>query len=188
MKLFKIIIPCLLLSACLGTSKQAKFYTQTTTAAQIVCADCEAFIGVNRIQLPKYVERPQMVTQQKDSSQVIISEYNRWVEFPSVLSTRVVAENLGILLPSSQVKVNQLKGEGFDWIVSVDVVKLNAVLGEKAELSAWYTLKDKKGKKIVRAQFTRTTPIGSSYEEVAQGYSRLLADLSREMADALTAK
>ena len=147
MRLLKIIVPCLLLGACVfGTSKNAKFYTQSATATQTLSVDYAAFVGVNRIQLPRYIDRPQILTQLKDSAQVNISEYNRWVELPSVLTTRVLTENLGILLPAAQIKMNQFKGEGFDWIVSVEVIEMNAVLGDKAELVAWYTIKNKSTK------------------------------------------
>ena len=76
MKIIKIIIPCLLLGACVfGTSKNAKFYTMTATPASAVSVDYNAFVVVNRVQLPKYVDRAQIVTQYKDSAQVNISEY-----------------------------------------------------------------------------------------------------------------
>ena len=188
MKLIKIIIPCLLLSACFGTSKQAKFYTQTAISAAAVCSNYTGFIGVNRVQLPKYIDRPQMVTQLKDSAQIGISEYNRWVEFPSVLATRALIEDLEGLLPAAQVKMNQFKGEGFDRTVSVEISKINAVLGDKAELVAWYTIKDKGGNVLTHQKFTDIVLLGQTYNDLAQGYSQLLAHLSQEIAKSLLKK
>lgn len=189
MRLIKIIIPCLLLGACMfGTSKSAKFYTQSAISEGVISADYTAWVGVNRVQLPQYIDRPQMVTQQKDSVQINVSEYNRWVELPSVLATRVLAEDLGGILPSSQIKVNQLKGEKFDRIVSVEVIEINAVLGEKAELVAWYTIKTNSKKLITQQKFTCTVAMGKTYEDLANGYSQLWAELSREIATALIQK
>ena len=186
MKVIKIIIPCLLLSGCLlGTSQQAKFYTQDTISAEAISTDYNTFVGVNRVQLPKYVDRPQIVTQLKDSVQINISEYNRWVEAPSVLATRVVAEDLSNFLPAAKVKMNQSKGDEFDYTVSMEIVKINAVLDDKAELVAWFTVKDKKGKTIINQKFVNTVQIGKNYDDVALGYSQLLADLSREIANVL---
>lgn len=185
MKLIKILIPCLLLGACLGTSQQSKFYTQTVASTGAVSADFASFVGVNRIQLPKYIDRPQMVTQQADSAQVTISEYNRWVEFPSVLATRAVTENLGFLLPASQIKVNQLRGEKYDWTVSVEIVKMNAILGDKAEIEAWFTIKNRSGQQVVHQKVTKTALIGKSYDDMAKGYSQLLAAISRDIAEVL---
>ena len=189
MKWIKVIIPCLLLGGCLlGTTKNAKFYTQSAIITQTLSSSYTAFVGVNRVQLPKYVDRPQMVTQRPDSAQMDISEYNRWVESPSVLATRALTENLNVLLPAAQIKVNHIKGEKFDKTVSVEVINLNAVLGRKAELTAWYTVKDNSGKTLVHQKFAHTVSIGKTYDDLAQGYNHLLAQLSREIADVLIKK
>ena len=189
MKLISIIIPCLLLSGCLfGTSQDAKFYTQSAVETQPLSYHYTDFVGVNRVQLPKYMDRPQIVTQRADSAQMDISEYNRWVESPAVLATRVLAEDLGILLPGAQIKVNHVKGEKFDKTVTVEIVKLNAILGDKAELAAWYTIKDQAGKVLAHQKFTYTVSLGKTYDDLAQGYSRLLAQLSREIAGVLIKK
>lgn len=187
MRLIKMIIPCLLLSGCfMGTSEQSKFYTQSAMATETLSADYTAFVGVNRIQLPKYVDRPQIVTQLKDSVQINISEYNRWVESPSVLATRVLVEDLTVLLPEAQIKINQFKGEGFDCTVSVEVTKINAVLDDKAELVAWYVIKDSSGKRHAHHKFAATVQIGKTYDDLVNGYGQLLTQLSREIARVLT--
>lgn len=183
MRIVKIIIPCLLLGACMfGTSKNAKFYTLSATAMRPVSVEYADFVGVVRIQLPKYIDRPQIVTQQKNSAQVNISEYNRWVESPAVLASRVLTEDLSTLLPSAQIKMNLFRGEKFDRTVTVEIIKMNAVLGEKAELSAWCIIKDKAGKIQAREKFEYTLPVGKTYDEFAQSVSQLLAQLSQEIA------
>ena len=187
MRIIKIIIPCLLLGGCFfGKSQNSKFYALTATPAQEMAATAyTAFIGVNRIQLPKYIERPQMVTQRKDSAQMNISEYNRWVEYPSVLATRALTEDLSRILPAARVKMHQFKAEGFDRTISVEIVTMNAVLGEQAELVAWYTVKDREGKTLVHQKFTDVVLIGKTYDDFAQGCSQLLAHLSRAIAESL---
>lgn len=189
MRLLKIVIPCLLLGGCVfGTSKNASFYTQSAISTEAISSDFSSSVGVNRIQLPKYIDRPQMVTQRKDSAQVTISEYNRWVEAPSVLATRTLAENLNILFPSARIKVNQLKGDEFDRTVTVEISNLSAVLGDKTEICAWYIVKDKAGKILVQQKFTGTVQIGKTYDDLAQGYNQLLAQLSQEIAGSLIQK
>ncbi|WP_428075726.1 PqiC family protein [Candidatus Avelusimicrobium luingense] len=189
MRIVKIIIPCLLLNACIfGTSKNAEFYTLTPTDTPALSADYVTFVGVNRVQLPKYVERPQIVVQRKNSTQVNISEYHRWVESLSILATRVLTEDLSVLLPSAQIKQNRYKGEEFDRTVTVEIVNMDAVLGEKAEITAWYVVKDKADKVQIRNKFKRDVPVGKTYDELVQGYSQLLAELSQEIAQRLIQK
>lgn len=190
MKLIAIIISCLLFTACIfGTSKNAKFYTQAATNfAETISPDYTAFVGVDRVQLPKYIDRPQIVTQQKDSVQINISEYNRWVELPSVLATRVVTEDLSSLLPAAQVKATSSNSKDFEWIISVEIVKIEAVLGEKAEMVAWYTIKNNSKKLFTQQKFSKTVVIGKTYDDLANGYSRLLYLLSQEIANTLIKK
>ena len=186
MKLLKIVIPCLLLSACaLGRSKDAKYYTNLPISASGMSFDYNSSVGVNRVQLPKYIDRPQIVTQQKDSSQVKISEFNRWVESPSQLTTRALTNNLSILLPASQVKHTRSNGDKFDRFVSVEVVRMTAILGDHVELIAWYTIKDDAKKTLVEQKFASTTQIGKTYDDLAQGYNQLLAELSQAIAENL---
>lgn len=189
MRIIKIIIPCLLLNACMfGTSKNAKFYTLTPALAQAVSADYSASVKVNRVQLPKYVDRAQIVTQYKDSTQVNISEYNRWVESPVALATRVLTEDLSALLPSAQINESRFKRGAVDRAITVEIITMNAVLGQKAELAAWYTIQDRSGKIQTRQKFENTVQIGKTYDELAQGYSQLFAKLSQEIAGSLMNK
>ena len=189
MRIIKIIIPCLLLNACMfGTSKNAKFYTMAATAGSAISVGYSAFVGVDRVQLPKYVDRTQIITQYKDSAQIKISEYNRWVEAPAALATRVLTEDLSVLLPSAQIKENRFKKRETDRVIMVEIIEMNAVLGEKAELAAWYTIQDGAGNVQTYQKFTNSVLIGKTYDELAQGYSQLLMKLSQEIAASLIAK
>lgn len=186
MKKIQIFVWCLLLNACIfGTSKTAKFYMLTPTSAPVVSADYTGFVGVNRVELPKYMDRPQIVTGQKDSVQINMSEYNRWAEAPSVLATRILAEDLSASLPMAQVKASQSKGEEFDRTVLVEVIKLDASLGENAEIVAWYTIKSGSKKIVARQKFAGMVQIGKTYDDLANGYSQLFGQLSQQIADSL---
>ena len=138
-----------------------------------------------RVQLPKYMDRPQIITQNKNSPEMVISEYNRWIENPSVLATRVLVEDLSSLLPSAQIKMNQYGLEQFDRVISVEVVKMSAVLGEKITLEAWYTIKNKSGQTLIRNKFIDSVQIGRSYDDLANGYSKLFTVLSQDIARTL---
>ncbi|MBR6231876.1 MAG: membrane integrity-associated transporter subunit PqiC, partial [Alphaproteobacteria bacterium] len=108
MRFLKILMLCFLLTACVfGTSKTSKFYTLRSEPSLSISSSYKSFVGVMRVQLPKYMDRPQIVTQNKNSPEILISEYNRWIENPSVLVTRVVVEDLSMFLPSAQIKMNQ---------------------------------------------------------------------------------
>ena len=186
MRLFKLLGFCLLLNACVfGTSQNAKFYTLSSVQGEIISKKYTSFVGINRVSLPKYMDRPQIVTQEKDSVEVTVSEYNRWIESPTVLATRVLTENLSTELPSAQVKATQYGTEKFDATVSVEVIRMDGILGNKAELVAWYTIKGNSGKVLARQKFTKAVEIGKSYDDLAKGYSQLWMELSQQIARSL---
>lgn len=183
MRLLKILVACLFLSACVfGTSQSAKFYTLTSSDAEVVSKKCDCFIGVTRVQLPKYMDRPQIVTQSKDTPEMVVSEYNRWVEAPAVLTTRVLTTNLSALLPNAQIKMRQSVSEKFEKLVSVEVVKMDAILGKKATLEAWFVIKDENGKLLTRQKFAGSVEIGKKYDELVSGYSNLWSQLAQNIA------
>ena len=62
---------------------------------------------------------------------------------------------------------------------------MNAILGDKAELEAWYTIKNNSKKTLVQQKFADTVAIGKTYEDVASGYSQLLGKLSQDIATSL---
>ncbi|MDY6408020.1 MAG: PqiC family protein [Pseudomonadota bacterium] len=189
MRFLKILTLCFLLTACVfGTSQTSKFYTLASEPSPSISNSCKSFVGVVRVQLPKYMDRPQIATQNKNSPEIVISEYNRWVENPSVLMTRVLVEDLSALLPSAQIKMNQYGLEQFDRVISVEVVKMNAILGDQAELVAWYTIKNKSGQTLIRNKFADSVQIGKSYDDLANGYGQLLTRLSQNIAHALIKK
>ena len=186
MRFFQLILLCFLLSACVfGTSQSSKFYTLTSQSNEALSKSYKSFVGISRIQLPKHVDRPQIVTQKADSNEVIISEYNRWLENPSILATRALTENLSTLLPVAQIKMRQAVAEKFDMIVTIEVIKMNAVLGDQVELDAWYIIKDNSGKILVRQKFTEMVKIGKSYNDLALGFSQLLNKLSQDISHSL---
>ena len=184
MKFFKSLFLCLFLTACFGgVSPQSSFYTLVAQKQKALSVEERAFIGIERMQLPKYLERPQIVTQ--ESPQMIVSEYHRWIAMPSALCTRVLVEDLSALLPNAQIKARSYGVENFDKTLSIEVVRMDAVLGEKAVLDAWFVIQDAEGKTLARQKFLAEHPIGKTYDDLADGYSQLWSKFSQKIAQAI---
>lgn len=183
MKFFKSIFLCLFLAACFGgTSPQSSFYTLVAEEQKPLSVKNDSFIGIEKVQLPKYLDRPQIVTQ--EAPQVTVSEYNRWIETPNVLCTRVLVEDLSALFPNAQIKSRSFGLEDFDVTVSVEVVKMDAILGDKVNLEAWFTIQ-KEGKIVDRQKFFAEQSIGKTYDDIANGYSALWSQLSQRIGKVL---
>ena len=73
-------------------------------------------------------------------------------------------------------------------IIAVEITEATAVLGDKATLIAWYIFKNPAGKILSQHRFEGTVQIGKTYDDLAKGYSQLLAQLSRQIAQVLIQK
>ena len=184
MRFFKSLFLCLFLTACFGgVSPQSNFYTLVAQKQTPLSVKENAFIGIERMQIPKYLDRPQIVTQ--EAPQVIVSEYNRWIDTPSILCARVLVEDLSALLPNAQIKARSYGVEDFDKTLSVEVVRMDAVLGERVVLDAWFSIQDADGKTLTRQKFSATQAIGKTYDDLADGYSQLWSQFSQKIAKAI---
>src|SRR5919109_1073251 len=61
-----------------------------------------ATIGVGPVTLPRYLDRPQIVTQ-TSPYELKLAEFDRWAEALDINFSRVLAENLSLLLPTARV-------------------------------------------------------------------------------------
>src|SRR5919108_2844543 len=59
-------------------------------------------IGVGPVTLPRYVDRPQIVTR-TSPYELKVAEFDRWGEALDPNFSRVLGENLALLLPSARV-------------------------------------------------------------------------------------
>ncbi len=185
MKKIGAISLCFLLSACVpGSSQTAKFYNLKTESNLIISETYKNSVGVLRVQVPKFMDKPQIITQHKENTEVTVSEYNRWVESLAVLYTRSLVGNLNSLLPNAPIKMSH-GDDSFERIVLVDIVKLDMLWQDKGTLEAWYTIKTGNGRVLANKKFVDSMPLKNSYEDLVKAHSRLLENLSKSIARTL---
>ena len=174
------------MSGCMpgGVSKNSKFYNPTSEVDYVLSTTYTNSVDILRVQLPKFMDKPQIVSRNKGDVHVSISEYNRWVEPLSVLCTRTLVENLNTLLPNAPVEIF-VGNYSSDCRVFVDVVKLDVLWNDKVILDAWYTIKARKDQVLARCKFSDSVPLGNSYEDLVRVYSKLLGNLSKSIANSL---
>ena len=95
-----------LLASC-STTPEVKYYTLNPgfdiepDNLRTVSGDVLA-IGVGPVELPKFLDRPQIVTR-KSQYRVAFSEFHRWAGSFSEDFLRVLAKNISVLLPVDRV-------------------------------------------------------------------------------------
>ena len=81
MKKVSVLILVLVLGACVGTSRQSKFYSLAVENAGVITAPYKngLSVGVKEVKVPSYVDKPQMVTQNKTAVELRTQSLERAV-------------------------------------------------------------------------------------------------------------
>src|SRR5215510_9952978 len=95
----------LLVGGC--ASQPSRFYLlsalpSTETASPATSGQQRPTIGVGPVTLPRYVDRPQIVTR-TSPYEIKVAEFDRWAEALDSNFSRVLADNLSFLLPTARV-------------------------------------------------------------------------------------
>ena len=144
-------------------------------------------IGVGPVELPEFLDRPQIVTR-KGQNQLEIAEFHRWAaSFPRDFS-RVLAKNISTLLPTDRVAVYPWE-DSFSptYQVKLDVEQFDGQLGERVLLRVIWSLVGQEGKKelVVRKTLIEEPVLTNDYEGLVAAQSNALATLSREIVEAI---
>ena len=177
---------------CVPT-RLSRFYllTPMTEAAQASQpADRDLAVGLTSIDLPQYLDRPQIASRAGDN-QLNLAEFDRWAEPLRKNFTRVLAENLSFLLSTDHVVVYPKKHvTKVDYFVTVDVIRFDGSPSGEASLSArWMILDGNSGSVLEIDKSSYVRPVGANtYDALAAALSRTLEQFSRDLAAAIEAQ
>ena len=145
-------------------------------------------VGVGPVELPQYVNRPQIVTGES-GNELQQAGFDQWAEPLETNFTRVMAENLSQLLATERVAVFPWKGPvPLDYQVVVEATHFLGTPGGTASLVALWRVLGKEGRETLvsrQSSFTETTG-SSDYTALAAAMSRTVAALSRDIATTIT--
>jgi uncharacterized lipoprotein YmbA len=170
-------------------SQPSRFYLlsavpNTETASLEMSGQQGPTIGVGPVTLPRYVDRPQIVTR-TSPYELKVAEFDRWAEALDTNFTRVLAENLSILLPTARVVMSPWpRAIPIDYQVTVDVTHFLSQVGGDSLLIADWTLFKGEGQDALtsgRSRFS-ASPGGQDYAAIVAAMSQTVASLSREIA------
>ena len=122
-------------------------------------------IGVGPVTLPRYVDRPQIVTR-TSPYEIKLAEFDRWAEALDTNFSRVLAENLSLLLPTARVVISPWpRATPIDYQITVDVTHFLSQVGGDSLLIADWTLFKGEGQDVLtsgRSRFS-ASPGGQDY-------------------------
>jgi len=180
----------LLIGGC--ASQPSRFYLlsalpSSETASPMTAIGQGSALGIGTVTLPKYLDRPQIVTRM-GLHQLQLSEYDRWAESLETNFSRVLAENLSLLMPTERVATYPWpRGTPVDYQVSVEVLHFAGQRGGESVLIANWTLSRGEGQETLVSRKSRYSGFvaGETYEALVATMSQMVADLSRDMAAAI---
>jgi hypothetical protein len=138
--------------------------------------------------LPQYTNRSQIVTGAANP-ELSRASFEQWAEPLEANFTRVLTDNLSLLLATDQVMAFPWQGPSPPtYQVIVDVSQFLGEPGGQAALEARWSIVGRNGKEVlVRKKSSFSESLGSpDYQALAAGLSRAIASLSRDIAATLT--
>jgi uncharacterized lipoprotein YmbA len=185
----------LFFTGCLGAkgpSQQTKFYVLNSLYSlekieTPVAKTPNITIGVGPVDLPKYINRPHIVTR-AIQNEIQIEEFERWAEPIDSNFFRVLADNLSILLQTDNiVSFPAKRSTKVDYQVAVTVTRFDGVVGKNALLRARWSIYGENGeKKLISKHSVYKQPVnGEELKDLVSAQSLALAHFSYDIAQAI---
>jgi uncharacterized protein len=191
-----VCVMSLALTGCFGTSRPSRFYTleplQVRDGPGSTAAG--ATVAVGPVELPDYVDRPQIVTR-SGSNELVIAEFERWGgSLEKQISGSLVATLRDRLAPR-QIAVVPWKwavlSSGTPYRLTVSLSRFDGVRGHSVVLQARWELRTQSGGKeeslgVKEASVTEQID-GPDYDALVAAMQRALVRLGEQMADSVAA-
>ena len=178
-----------------GASTPSKFFVLSAKVSKnetiVSKGEKVPSVGVSRVTIPSFLERPQFVTKVADN-QVTLSEFNRWGEPLESGFTRVLREDLALLLGPGEVSAFPwLQSFPQDFTLSVVILAFEPdVMNNQVILQAFYRISSKAHPNLMVRESEFNVPIASGeedYEAIVEAMSEAIAMLARQVAKEVVA-
>ena len=177
-----LLVTLLLLSAC---SPSSRFFQLPPVSDNAAISSRRMSIGIEEVNVPQYLDRPQMVLSRAEHNEMRFSEFNRWVEPLSAGMSRVLADDIASYMPKSVVKPKNYASEKFDYTVDVEVNKFDAILRHQVSMDAWWTI-SKRGKVVARGRTKLESKLQKwGYEAIVEEQNYMINKMARQIVEEL---
>ncbi len=187
--LLTLLVPAL--NGCFRNTAPIHFYMlrpltpAESPQAAIPRADRGPVIGLGPIRLSDYLDRPQIVTAVSEQ-EYRLAEDHRWAERLDQTLTRVMAENLSVLVPTERVVFHPWpRQQKVDAQVSVNIQEFHVDAAGQVRLAAQWAVRPGDKTLVTRKSSCRLAASGTDYAKIVDAQSRCVGQLSREIANSV---
>lgn len=188
-----ILTPALLLVAAAAlagcaVSDPSRYYALAASSAHVAgprpVAESPLTIGVGPVAIPRYLDRPQVVT--RDAAGTLdIWPYQRWAEPLDIGIAQALADDLAALVPSDRVVIFPWRGimaRTIDYQVVVAVARFDGAPGGSVTLDARWRLLGRDGKELAFKRTTLTEPVaGKGFPDLVDAMHRTIGRLGEDI-------
>jgi uncharacterized lipoprotein YmbA len=175
-----------------GTSKSSQLYLlrplQASEVGVPTTADKVALsVLIGPVNLPAYLDRTQVVTLAGDH-ELVSDEFIRWAEPLQENFSRVLVENLSLLLNTPEVYAFGRRGSTpVEFQIIIDVTRFDTDAKGGAYLTAFWRVvgKDSKAPSIKRKSVLHAAASSAGITPILEAQNRTLTEFSRELAKAI---
>jgi uncharacterized lipoprotein YmbA len=179
------------IAGCVGKSEPSRYYVLEASVPYAERNPDGAAVSVGPVTLPKYLDRPQVVTR-PSPTQLDVSEFDRWGGRLEDNVAQVLAEDIGRRLRTARVAVfpNEPAGRA-DVRIGVTITRFERV-GSEGDVvldARWRITRPTAESDVepVRGNFTVTKHANSAaMPATVEAMSSALSDLSATLAEAVT--
>jgi len=180
----------IILAGC-GTTEPSRFYLLSPGQfpdSAVKDINESLTLGIGPVDLPEYLDRPQIVTM-KDPNSLVISDFDRWAEPLKHNITRVLADDLSTLLVTDQIFFFPWRGSApVDYQITVDVIRFEKGNDGRVTLSARWSISngyDNKMQLMKKSTIMKPVEEEIGYDALVGVMSEALTDLGSEIAAAI---
>ena len=186
------LLVCLILAGCISLEPKpdpSRFFALTSlprTARKAQDAASAITLGIGPIKFPGYLDRQQLVTR-ASQNRFAVAENDRWAEPLEENFSRVLSQNLSILLQSDRmVAYPWERNQRPTYQVQVEVLRFEPNAEQLVELWARWSILDNSRKTInVKNSYLSLQARDRSTEASVAAMSEVLANFSQEIAAAI---
>lgn len=187
-KLFLLIVCLGMITACVGGRSPVSSFYMLHADSSVSKPDLlfTTTVGVDTVSLPDYLDRPQIVTFKADMVELNIDEFNRWGDSLDTMLQQVIVDDLSAQFPKATI--DRLTSGEYGIVpltLKVTINRLGGILNQTVLLDASWQIVDQYDRILIQKRSRLTGSTSEGYSGYVKSQSRLLSDLSLEIAQYL---
>jgi len=141
-------------------------------------------VGIRPVKMPGYLSTKALTMRQRNN-EIVYLESLDWAERLDTALQRVLAEDIGALIPTDQVRLSRWAPEAVAVEVDVNVERFDVDSQGKGVLTAWWRLLSPGDEKVIASGRFSASRKGPPPNTDPLGATALMSDLGADLAETL---